>query len=205
MSAAPACDCKVGRVSRKYGLDGAGEELASRWRSTDGESHSLRELQHQFNRRVLTAALREAGVDFLDGEVENIYRLLTEADVSAGMRTQAVGRLERENVDAETVRADFISHQSVHNHLRNCLNAEKGASETDPVESTRTTVGALETRTEKIATNNLEQLAGDRIALEEFDVIVTTHVTCDECGRRHEITSLLEDGGCTCRKAGGER
>lgn len=204
MSAVPACECKVGRISRKYGLDGAGEELACRWRSTGGESHSLRELQHQFNTRVLTAALRESGVDFLDGEVENLYRLLTEADVSAGMRTQAVGRLERENVDADTVRSDFISHQSIYNHLRKCLNAKKGPSETDPVESTRTTIGALETRTEKIATNNLEQLAGDRIALKEFDVIVTTHVTCDECGRRHEITSLIEEKGCACQSDGGE-
>jgi len=193
------CTCKVGRVTRKYGLDAVGSELASLWRGDDGESHSLRDLADRFNRRVLAAALRDASVEVLDGELQNTYRLLTDDEVSAGMRTQAVGRLERDGVDVEDVRNDFVSHQSIYTHLRECLNAEKGAEPVDRVASTRDTVGSMEARTEKIAANNLETLTGDEIALGEFDVIVTTHVTCDSCGRRQEFGELLANGGCQCR------
>ncbi|GGM61255.1 hypothetical protein J2752_001381 [Halarchaeum rubridurum] len=194
-----ACDCKVGRVADAYGLDDVDGELASLWRGEGGESYSLRDLKEYFNRRVLEAALRAANVEVLDGELENTYRLLTDDDVSAGMRTQAIGRLERDGVDVEGVQRDFVSHQSIHTHLRECLDVEKNPEPADRVASTRNTVGSLETRTEKIAANNLERLAGEEVALDGFDVIVTTHVTCDECGRRHEFGDLLEAGGCDCR------
>ncbi|WP_435102838.1 rod-determining factor RdfA [Halarchaeum sp. P4] len=198
------CDCKVGRVASEYGLGAVGEELASLWRGEEGESYSLRDLQHYFNRRVLGAELRSANVEVLDGELENTYRLLTDDDVSAGMRTQAAGRLERDGVDVEAVQKDFVSHQSIHTHLRECLGAEKDPEPADRVASTQSTVGSLEARTEKIAANNLDRLAGEEVSLDGFDVIVTTHVTCDECGRRHEFGELLDAGGCECRVADAE-
>jgi hypothetical protein len=192
-------DCKVGRVADAYDIEEIDEELVSLWRGEDGESYSLRDLQHYFNRRVLEAELRSAGVEVLDGELENTYRLLTDEDVSAGMRTQATGRLERDGVDVEGVQRDFVSHQSIHTHLRECLGAEKNPEPADRVASTQNTVGSLEARTEKIAANNLERLAGEEIELNGFDVIVTTHVTCDACGRRHEFGDLLTNGGCGCQ------
>jgi len=195
----PACDCKVGRVATEYEIDAVGTELASLWRGEDSEAYSLRDLQHYFNRHVLEAELRSANVEVLDGELENTYRLLTDDDVSAGMRTQAAGRLERDGVDVESVQRDFVSHQSIHTHLRECLGAEKDPEPADRVASTQNTVGSLEARTEKIAANNLERLAGEEVALDGFDVIVTTHVTCDACGRRHEFGELLANGGCQCQ------
>lgn len=196
---ATPCDCKVGRVAGEYTLGDVGEELAALWRGEDGESYSLRDLQHYFNRRVLESELQSANVEVLDGELENTYRLLTDDDVSSGMRTQAAARLERDGVDVDDVRKDFVSHQSIHTHLRECLGAEKNPEPADRIASTRNTVGSLEARTEKIAANNLDRLAGEEIDLDGFDVIVTTHVTCDECGRRHEFGDLLASGGCQCR------
>ncbi|MFB6078401.1 MAG: rod-determining factor RdfA [Halarchaeum sp.] len=196
----PSCECKVGRVAEKYGLEDVGAELAARWRGDDGEPSSLRELQHYFNRRVLAAELRSANVEILDGELENTYRLLTDDDVSAGMQTQAAGRLERDGVDVEQVERDFVSHQSIHSHLRECMGAEKNPEPADRVASTQNTVGSLEARTEKIAANNLDRLAGDEVDIDGFDVIVTTHVTCDACGRRHEFGDLLDEGGCECQR-----
>lgn len=193
------CDCKVGRIACKYDLGDVDAELASRWCGDNGEPDSLRDLQRHFNEQVLAAALHAAAVEVLDGEVENTYRLLNDGDVSAGMRTQTRARLERKGINVDQVVQDFVSHQSIHTHLRECVGAEKNTEPADRVASTRKTVGSLESRTEKIAANNLKRLTDDEIALDSFDVIVTTYVTCDVCGRRYEFSDLLASGGCQCQ------
>jgi hypothetical protein len=62
---------KVGRVIREYGLDGLGTELEARWTGKGGDQYSLRALADRFNQRVLEAALEDAGVRSLEGDVEN--------------------------------------------------------------------------------------------------------------------------------------
>jgi len=95
------CDCKVGRVLARRDLD-RHDEMADRWRSRDV---SLRSLERELNVALLRAAAREAGVATLDGEVENLYRLLTDDDVTSGTRVQARRRLENEGLDVDAVRS----------------------------------------------------------------------------------------------------
>ncbi|MFC7007207.1 rod-determining factor RdfA [Halalkalicoccus salilacus] len=108
---------KVGRVIREYGLDGLGTELEIRWTGKGGDQYSLRALADRFNQRVLEAALEDAGVRSLEGDVENRYRLLTDDDVSAGMHQQARRELERAGVDVDALESDFVSHQSIYTYL----------------------------------------------------------------------------------------
>ena len=108
---------KVRRVIDHYGLSELGDELAARWVGDGYDRESLRSLADRFNRRVLAAGMEAAGLTPLDGEVDNTYRLLTDDKVSAGMRTQVERRLERDGVDIEELRTDFVSHQAVHTYL----------------------------------------------------------------------------------------
>lgn len=192
------CDCKVGRIVEQYELADINDELATRWRGDDGESLSLRSLERLFNEAVLAAALQDADVEMIRGEVENLYHLLTDDTVSSGDRTQVENRLERDGVDVETVRSNFVSHQSIHTHLRDCLSVEKDSTPKDPIKSARDTVYAMENRTGKVAQNHLQRLADGEIAIADYDIFTEVTVSCSACGRHHEFGELLANGGCDC-------
>jgi hypothetical protein len=193
---ASAC-CKVGRTAASYGLDGLDEELSTRW-GADGESVGVRELASVVNRRVLASAMREAGLSPLDGEPENLLRLLTDDDVPGSRRLDTRRRLERQGVDVDAVLSDTVSHQTVYNHLRECLGVSKGSTG-DRLERRRSTLFALRSRTETVTRETLASLRdGGELDLEGFDVIVDVRVVCESCGRSHELGSLLEGRGCDC-------
>lgn len=194
--------CKVGRLVREYGLDGFDEELERRWTGRDGDSASLRELQRVTNRRLLTEALIDAGVPPIDGEAENFRRILTDPQVSESRRIDARRRLESDGLDVDQVRSDFVSHQTVYNHLRTC----RGVDSTDEtsgagrLEQARSRVFGLQNRTELVTEQSLSQLGShDLLSPAEFDVVVDIQAVCEECGRSQDIESLLERGGCVCR------
>jgi len=190
------CDCKLGRVAAAYGLD-PDDRLVSRWID---RRESTRALAEWFNEQVLERALLEAGLDLRDGEVENVYRLLTDEEVTSGTRIETRADLEREGVPVETVESDFLSHQTVYNHLTDCL----GASLPDPdAESRRSeaasTLGALESRTEAVAADTISRLeSADALTVGEFDVLVSVTVTCRECHGQYAVRELLAGGGCDC-------
>ncbi|MFC6724175.1 rod-determining factor RdfA [Halobium palmae] len=196
-----ACDCKVGRVADRYGLDDLDRELRTRWIGEGHEKHSLRKLEGYLGRRVLESALFDAGVDTLQGEVENLYDLLSGEDTSEGVRVEARKRLERDGVDVDRVEGDFVSHQSIHTHLRECLDVNHDPGEGATVERGSSTVYALRNRTETVTAGTLERLRDNgKLALDGFDVYVDVRVACEECGRFHEIGTLFEAGGCDCQR-----
>jgi hypothetical protein len=198
--AGEVCDCKVGRVADRYGLSDLDGELRTRWTGDGREKHSLRALERYLNRRVLAAVLRSAGVDTLEGEVENLYALLADDDTSEGVRVEARRRLERNGVDPEAVERDFVSHQSVHTHLQECLGVDHDPGEGPSIEQGSSTVYALRSRTEAVTTSTLERLRDSgELDLDGFDVYVDVRVACEECGRFHELGGLFEAGGCKCQ------
>lgn len=192
------CNCKVGRVIDRYDVAELHGELAERW----GED-SLRDLERYVNQRLLRVAMQEAGMEVLDGEVENFYDLLVGDDTSEGVRVEARKRLERASVDVEGVQDDFVSHQTVHTHLRECLDTtyEEERDDEQRIESATDTVFALQNRTAAVTEGTLSQLRdADVLSLGEFDVLVDVSVTCGECGRHHDVGALLERGGCECQR-----
>jgi hypothetical protein len=193
----PMACCKVGRTATGYGLDGLDEELAERW-AGDGESVGVRELAADVNRSVLAASMREAGLSPLEGEPENLLRLLTDGEVPESRRLETRRRLEREGVDVDAVLSDTVSHQTVYNHLRDCLGVSKG-SDGDRLERRGSTLYALRSRTETVTRETLASLRdGGELDIGEFDVIVDVRVVCESCGRSRELGALLEDRGCDC-------
>lgn len=201
------CDCKVGRGSRGYGLDGLDRRLVDRWTRPGDDGYSLRDLADYFNREVLRAAMADAGVEFLDGEVENTYRLLVGDDASSGMQAHARNRLERQGVDVDAVTGAFVSHQTVHTHLTDCLGAshDDGADDGDDDRraATEARLRALQNRTVAVTADALDRLRdADDLALDEFDVFVDVSVLCRACGTQSDLGTLLDEGGCECRRDG---
>jgi hypothetical protein len=194
---------KVGRVIGKYGLDGTGAELETRWTGEGDERRSLRALADLFNRRVLEAALEGAGVRSLEGDAATRYRLLTDDEVSAGMYQQARRELERAGVDVEELESDFVSHQSIYTYLTDHRGVSHPSNaEPEPeerIEREVDKVNALASRTRAVTTDSIDRLtSAGLLDGDESSVFVDVRVTCEACGSVSSATSFLESGGCSC-------
>jgi hypothetical protein len=199
----PAC-CKLGRVSDESGLDGLDADLVTAW-TGDGEATSLRDLADEVNVRLVRAAMTAAADTPLDGEAANVYRLLTDDDVSSGIEVDARNRLDARGVDVDALESRFVSHQTVHTHLTDCLGVSKDAT-VAPATSTETEhrrVRTLQSRAEAVSHDAIKRLRdrGD-LALTDFSTVVDVAVRCRECGRRHEFGALVDAGGCPCQLDG---
>jgi len=194
---------KVRRLIESYGLEGFGDELADRWVGDGYDRESLLALADRFNRRLLAASMEEAGLSPLDGEVDNTYRLLNDDEVSAGMQTQARRRLERDGVDVDSLRTEFVSHQAIHTYLTSDREIESPDSEpstAERLERDRETIQRLESRLEAVADDTISRLASaDSLSVGEFTVLVGVQVFWEDCGEQYEIGELLAAGGCGCQ------
>ncbi|WP_254822937.1 rod-determining factor RdfA [Haloglomus halophilum] len=191
---------KVQRLIEEYGLEGLGAELERAWTAEDpDERRSLRDLATYFNQQLLEQALRDAGATVLDGEVENTYRLLTDDDVSTGDRTRTERQLEREDIDVDKLRSDFLSYQAIRTYLKKHRDAEHTTADRDRGASAIETVQRLRSRLITVAENRLEGLrSAGELTLGEFRVILDLRVVCEECGTQQDFVTLVEDGGCEC-------
>ncbi|WP_302082376.1 rod-determining factor RdfA [Salinibaculum rarum] len=191
---------KVGRVLSEHDLMDLHEALPERWLGESGEAESLRALAERINVAVLRQAMEEAGMDPLDGEAENAYRLVTDDDVSVGVRTQQRNRLERAGVDVDQCEDEFVTHQAVYTYLTKALGVSKDdRDETDPLEKHEERIQRLRSRTAAVMENSLTELQNDEtITLGSFDTTVDLRVYCQDCETQYELSSLLARGGCTC-------
>ena len=194
---------KVRRVIDRHELSGLGDELAARWVGDGYDRESLRSLAERFNRRVLAANMKAAGLSPLDGEVDNTYRLLTDDEVSAGMRTQVERRLEREGLDIEQLRGEFVSHQAIHTYLTDDREVDPPGDDESPadrLERDRETIQRLQSRLEAVTENTVSRSAATgRLDVGEFSVLVDLQIVCADCGHTYEIADLFEQGGCDCQ------
>lgn len=194
---------KVDRVIDEYGLTGMDDDLAALWTGDGRERQSLRQLATHFNQNILEAAMKEAGMNPLDGEIENIYRLLTDDTVSRGVQTQTQNQLEREGIDVDQLERDFVSHQAIHTYLtkhRNIRPPSNDHSDESRRDVARDTIHRLQNRTVGVTESTLDQLVTtDSLDLGEYNVLVETKVLCRECGTVSTVDELFENGGCDCR------
>ena len=190
---------KVGRLIDEHGTVGLGQELEDRWLGRGYGEQSLRSLAEWFNERLLHRRLVTAGYDPLDGEVSNLYRLLSEADVTAGSRVDAEATLEEYGIDPEALRREFVSHQAVHTYLTEFRGASKERSATDRPGNARRTIQRLRSRLVAVAENSLDHLrtAGE-LSIGEFTVLLEVQVLCEDCGASYPITDLIRRGRCEC-------
>lgn len=194
--------CKVGGVAETHGLTDLDTTLRERWTDTVDRS-GVRDLADLVNTSVVRSVLR-AHRGTVAGEPENYYRLLTDEDVSRGMRTEARERLREFGVDVDTLEDEFVSHQTVYRHLRNCLGVDRESPPPDTGTAVRDALGtvrALQRRTEAVTTTTLERLDRDgHIHVGEPDVLVDVVVSCRGCGERIQLSSSLAGRSCGCHE-----
>ena len=189
---------KVMRLLDEYDLPDMGEELERRW-TADEDRWSLRDLATHFNHQLLRLTLEDANVQTLEGEVENIYRLLTDDEVSSADRTRIRRRLERDGVDVDALEKDFVTYQAIRTYLKKHRNAEYIPDETDPLEREISNVEQLRGRLVSVTEGKLEQLRNaEELDLGEFRLLVDVQVVCEDCNGQFEVVELLERGGCDC-------
>lgn len=195
---------KIQRLIENYDLQGIGEEMEHLWTAENSEERkSLRDLATHVNQELLRQALGESDIATLEGEVENIYRLLTDDEVSSADRTRAQRRLEREGIDVEQLRSDFVTYQSVRRYLKTHRNVEYTKEEAHRTEKTLNSVQRLRSRLLTVVENRLESLhTAEEISLGEFRVFIDLRIVCEDCGTRKNFTTLLQEGGCECSQPG---
>ncbi|ELZ85164.1 hypothetical protein C454_01510 [Haloferax gibbonsii ATCC 33959] len=198
-------ESKVSRLLRERGLDGFGAELERRWTAEADARSSLRDLADAFNRRFLRAALDERNERVIDGEVENLYRVLTDDGVSSGARTEAVRRLERAGVDVERLEADFVSHRAMRTYLTSYrgVTPPSGTDRDDGNLRARRsqTIRRLLGRVERVTDKSLSDLAAaDELdfAPDAAEVYVDVRVHCPGCNSQYTVEDLIDRGGCDC-------
>jgi DNA-binding transcriptional ArsR family regulator len=137
----------------------------------------------------------------LDQEIDLFYDLLQSDDVPTWTRIEAENRLDEFNLDVEQLDEEFVSHQTMYRHLKNCLSAEKERTiEPEKIrENFREKVGRLEQRIEMVVTEELERFSNKPwFTIGEFDVFVSVAVMCRDCSRHEDVRTLVADGGCDC-------
>lgn len=190
---------KVQRVIDDYGLDGLGAQLEAKWTDDSTDRYSLRELAEYVNQKLVEASI---GPDSVEGEAENVYRLLTDDSVNSGVRTDAEAKIERNGVDVDTLRADFVSHQAVHTYLTEFRDTEFSSEPREPndkLDDRRHTIRRLQDRLVAVSESSLRNLQNaGLLELGSFDVFVNVQVYCEDCRTQREIGSILEQRGCDC-------
>ena len=190
---------KVVRLIEEYDLGSIGAELERRWTTDTDERMSLRDLANYFNQQLLEQAMTEAAMQPLSGEVENTYRLLTDADVSVADRTRTRRRLEREGIEIERLERDFVTYQAIRTYLKEYRGAEHATDDRPRTDVEAENMQRIRGRTLTVTEGKLEQLEkGDHITLGDFRVFADISVLCEDCESRYEIGELLERGGCDC-------
>jgi len=189
---------KVVRLLDEYGFAALGAELEDLW-TADEDRYSLRELASYFNQQLLRRRLEEADVETFDGEIENLYRLLTSDDVNPAERTRVRRRLERDGINVDALESDFVTYQAIRTYLQEYRDAEYTTDETDPLERERANLQKLRGRTAAVTENKLEQLRdNDHLTLDEFRTLVNIQIVCEGCNTQMDVQDLLDSGKCSC-------
>ncbi|WP_423747429.1 rod-determining factor RdfA (plasmid) [Haladaptatus sp. SPP-AMP-3] len=190
---------KVSRVAKKYDLADIGDELVELW-SRDEDPVSLRDLATYFNKQVLQTAIENAAMDTLDGDTENIYRLLTDEDTSRGVEIETQKKLERNGIDVDELRSDFVTYQSVRTYLQSGRDIEyRQQTDSERIENVNRSIQQLQSRTQTVAEENLAQLnRTDRIDIGTFRVLLDLRVFCEDCETQYDVREILDQGGCRC-------
>lgn len=191
---------KVGRVIAERNINGLGEELEQYWTGETDERRSLRELADYFNKQVLRSAMTDADMEVLDGEVENFYELLTDDDITGGMRVQTERRLERSGIDPNRLTQDFVSHQAVYTYLTKYRDVKREQDKPESrTEDARRTVERLRNRVEAVTRTTIESLQNaDVLSIGDFNVFVDVQITCTDCHTQYTIGELINEDGCQC-------
>ncbi|WP_309484883.1 rod-determining factor RdfA [Halorhabdus salina] len=186
---------KVARVISAYDLDSLGDEIEQRWLATGEQKMSLRDLADYFNQRVLEAAIEDSDVSLLDTDVGTLYEQLTADDVSSGTKTRVKRRLDRNGVDIESVKSDFVTHQAIHTYLREYRGVSQPEVTTEEhVNTVRERIQKLQDRSAAVTKDGIESLQREGVVPEgDINVIVDIQILHTETDEQYNVFELFED------------
>lgn len=191
--------CKVCRVLDERGLDGYDDRLLSQWRGSGSSRKGYRQLARWLNVTLLRREMDEVGLSTLGGEAESKYERLRGEDARAA---EVATVLEREGVDVDALRTDFVSYGVVRTHLTDCLDASYEPGEPSDWEADAIEV-ALDHASGKIqsAVGSLHG-KGELSVGGELAVHVDVELECDACQSRVPLDRALRRGAvCSCADA----
>jgi len=177
------------------GLEQLEAELATRWtRGTD--RFTLRELESWFNAKLVEAAMRDAGMDPLESEPENVRRLLVDDDVPANEREQCRQRLAGAGVDVESLRDDFVTYNSIYTLLAEDKGIEPPSDGQSQPERVKRRLRRLRERATRVTADGLASLSDAGEVATDVEPRITFAVHCEECGHRMPALEFVDNGGC---------
>jgi hypothetical protein len=189
---------KVERLIDEYDLDETAVELKRKRRGEDGDVRSLRDLAAFFNRELVGKRLADVTTTVLDGETDNLYRLLTDDDVSRGERIRARSRLERSGIDVDNLERDFVSREAIRSYFER-RGVARPTDDSDQVEKERDNIGQLRSKTKTVTEDKVQHLREtDRISIGDFGVVVNVQVICEDCNTAMTVGELLDERTCAC-------
>lgn len=192
------CNCKVGKIAEKYNAQKMANSLGDMWREED---ESVREIATTFNIHILNLAMENTGMNNLEGEVENIYRLLKDDDVSKAEQIRAKRRLEQNGLEPDEISTDFVSYQTVYRHLTNCLELQNSDLENSEAKRAKIEkrIRSLTNRTNLVISKTLKQLSKSfNSGVQKPNVTLSVTVWCDECGTSMNLEDVLTGDQCQC-------
>ena len=187
--------CKITRVAQAYRVRDVDTKLLQRRE----QGTSLRELAIFFNKQILSEALDRATQEVI-GDAETIYEVLMDDDTDRAREAELRSKLARYNVDIDDVQQDFVSHQTVRNHLNGCREIDTGRESAFDLEAGKKTIEWAQARSEGVIEQTIERLrnAGE-VTGTRTEVTQSVRVACSACGQSYRIEAFLERGGCGCR------
>lgn len=191
----PQCSCKVGRDVGKYGLDDLDDELERRYVSGDA---SLRDLADLVNATIVGSAVDATDAEVV-GDPASIYAAVRGEDVAPERSANVRDQLTYAGVDLDALTDDFVSHQTVRDHLRSCLDVDTSRAGVESLSDAATVVEWASSRDEQIVDRTVERVR--RLGLLDTGPLEISHsirVTCVDCGATYRPTELFERGGCEC-------
>ncbi|MGQ3330093.1 rod-determining factor RdfA [Halorubrum sp. FL23] len=188
--------CKVTRVAAEYHIPDIDERLLRR----RDRGESLREIAAYFNKQVLSQALDSATQEIV-GDADQIYNALTGESSTRSKKVELRSKLDRNGVDIQAVESHFISHQTVRNHLHDCLEIDTGRQSHVDIDGGRKTIEWAQARSEGVIEQTLERLrSAEEITDVPTEVTQSVRVGCRACGQTYPIEEFLENRGCDCQQ-----
>lgn len=196
--------CKVDDLIEEYRLTAPGPDydsvddyLAKRWTGTDGRtSEGYKKLTDWFNKRVLKSIYEDHGRSTVSIHLEREYDIIINEDNI--QRAELAADLEGDGMDIDELKQTLVSHGTIRNHLKNCLEVEKDTqSATKSTSTTRENAIASAKRMAATKTEDiLPELAEDGVVplADEATVDVEIRVQCPKCDTRVPIEDAIKRG-----------
>ena len=196
--------CKVDDLIAEYGLTAPGSDydsvddyLAKRWTGTDGRtSEGYKKLTDWFNKRVLKSIYEDHGRSTVSIHLDREYDVIVNKDNI--QRAELAADLEGDGMDIDELKKTLVSHGTIRNHLKNCLEVEKDTQST--TNSTTTSREKAITSAKRMAAskteNILPELAKDGVVpfADQATVDVEIRLQCPKCDTRVPIEDAIKRG-----------